>query len=93
MNYVVVKFGGTSVADPASWKTIAQLVTKYGQDGLRPVIVCSALSGISALLAKLVELALTGNYQSCLTTIKDRHFEFAKVWALNAAEILAEDFS
>ena len=66
LRYVVVKFGGTSVAAADSWHMIVTLMTSYLAAGLRPVIVCSALTGISDLLAKLVpELALSNHYQDC----------------------------
>lgn len=92
--YVVVKFGGTSVAVPDSWRMIAKLMTAYLAEGLRPVIVCSALTGISDLLAKLVpELALANYYHDCLETIKTRHRDFATALGLHADDILKDDFA
>ena len=94
LRYVVVKFGGTSVAAADSWHMIVTLMTSYLAAGLRPVIVCSALTGISDLLAKLVpELALSNHYQDCLETIKLRHRDFAARLGLDADIILADDFA
>ena len=93
-NFIVIKFGGTSVANPASWQTIADLLKTYLKEGLSPVVVCSALSGVSDLLAKLVpELALADTYQDCLAQIRQRHLEFAGDLGLDAQAILAEDFA
>lgn len=93
-SYVVVKFGGTSVAAPDSWLMITKLMKAYLAQNLRPVIVCSALAGVSDLLAKLVPgLALNGHYHDCLKAIKIRHIEFATALGLDANEILQDDFS
>ena len=44
--WVVMKFGGTSVSSGACWETIAELVRNRLADGLKPVIVHSALQGV-----------------------------------------------
>ncbi len=48
--WVVLKFGGTSVSSRDSWQTIARLVRARLEMGLRPVIVHSALQGVSNAL-------------------------------------------
>jgi diaminopimelate decarboxylase/aspartate kinase len=46
--WVVLKFGGTSVSSVANWKNVAAVVRDRLAEGLKPVIVHSALSGITA---------------------------------------------
>jgi diaminopimelate decarboxylase/aspartate kinase len=53
--WVVLKFGGTSVATAPRWKTIVALTRKRLEEGFRPVIVVSALSGVTNLLLKIIE--------------------------------------
>jgi len=50
-DWVVLKFGGTSVSSAACWETIAQLVRNRLADGLKPVVVHSALQGVSKTYA------------------------------------------
>jgi len=50
---VVLKFGGTSVATAAGWRTIAAVVAARRRAGLRPVVVCSALAGVTNTLQAL----------------------------------------
>lgn len=92
-SWIVLKFGGTSVADPNSWKSIAKMCVEHAQNGLRPFIVCSALSGVSDLLSRLSTHALQNTHAEILEEIKNRHVKFAHALSLNAAEILAEDFA
>lgn len=53
---VVLKFGGTSVATAKRWNAIVALTKKRMSEGFRPVIVVSALSGVTNLLLKIIEL-------------------------------------
>jgi diaminopimelate decarboxylase/aspartate kinase len=53
--WLVLKFGGTSVAHRQQWETIASIVRARRSDGYRVLLVCSAVSGITNLLEKLSE--------------------------------------
>ena len=59
--WVVMKFGGTSVSSAKNWHTIADLVRHRVEAGLQPVIIHSALQGVSNGLATLLELAATAD--------------------------------
>lgn len=59
--WVVLKFGGTSVSSVERWQTIAREIERRRSDGLRPVVVCSALSQVSNQLEALLADARTGN--------------------------------
>jgi hypothetical protein len=46
-HWVVLKFGGTSVSSVSNWKNIAAVIRERLAEGLHPVVVHSALSGIT----------------------------------------------
>jgi diaminopimelate decarboxylase/aspartate kinase len=50
--WVVLKFGGSSVATATHWKKIAQIVHERAQHS-RVLVVCSALTGVSDMLESL----------------------------------------
>src|SRR5690625_17517 len=55
--WVVMKFGGTSVATAARWKTILQLASATRAEGVRVLLVVSALSGVTDKLKALCAMA------------------------------------
>ena len=55
--FVVLKFGGTSVAQPDRWRLIAQIARVHLESGRRPIIVCSAVAGVSNALEGLLAAA------------------------------------
>jgi bifunctional diaminopimelate decarboxylase / aspartate kinase len=75
--WVVLKFGGTSVSSAANWQNIARVVHARLADGLRPVIVHSALSGVTDLLETLLTAAMTGEQAAVLVQIEQRHRDLA----------------
>ena len=88
--WVVMKFGGTSVSSAERWETIGKLVRNRLDNGLRPVIVHSALEGVSAALAALLEAAVGGDTGDGLTTIKERHYALARDLDLDGDALLAD---
>jgi diaminopimelate decarboxylase/aspartate kinase len=85
--FVVLKFGGTSVATPERWKTIADEAQKRLVEGLRPVIVCSAVTKISDLLEKLMHEALEGRHEPVLKDVRERHAALAEGLGVDVALI------
>jgi diaminopimelate decarboxylase/aspartate kinase len=81
--WVVLKYGGTSVSTCANWNTIADTIKERIHEGLRPLIVCSAVSGVSNLLEKLTASAVLGEHQGILAEIVGRHEALAKELSLN----------
>ncbi len=71
--WVVLKFGGTSVSTARSWDTIARTVHARLAEGVRPVVVHSALAGVTNLLEQLPERALAGDHVELLADIHERH--------------------
>jgi len=70
---VVVKFGGTSVASLPRWQTIARVAEGHLDAGRHPVVVCSAVAGISDQLVALVASTAKGDHESLLDAIDARH--------------------
>lgn len=77
-SWVVLKFGGTSVSTRQRWETIATQAKAKLDAGKRPVIVCSAVSGISNALEKLLQEAVSGDSETTLQTIVERHRQLAE---------------
>ena len=57
--WVVLKFGGTSVSSAANWHNIAQVLRVRIAEHFRPVVVHSALSGVTDRLESLLTAAVT----------------------------------
>lgn len=77
-SWVVLKFGGTSVSSAANWHNIAGVVRARIASSFRPVIVHSALSGITDRLESLLAAATAGLHVGILEQIEARHLELAQ---------------
>jgi len=75
--WVVLKFGGTSVSSLANWRNIAQIVRTRLDSGARVLIVHSAVTGITDKLEKLIESALVGSQDEVFSAIQERHRRLA----------------
>jgi len=75
----VLKFGGTSVADAAAIARVKEIVSNCIQREETPIVVTSALSGVTDQLVNLSRLAAKGSadYIEALTQLRDRHFSLA----------------
>jgi len=87
---VVLKFGGTSVASAANWAVIARLVQERQAEGLRPVVVHSALGGVSSQLDELLGQAAEGAHAELQQQIVDRHLSLARELDLDGRALLDE---
>jgi diaminopimelate decarboxylase/aspartate kinase len=88
IRWVVLKFGGTSVASAANWANIRDLVAARLQEGLRQVVVHSALGGVSNLLAELLAQATNKNEAALLQEICDRHHNLAAELGIDGPALL-----
>jgi diaminopimelate decarboxylase/aspartate kinase len=77
-HWVVLKFGGTSVSSVSNWKNVATVVRARLDEGLRPVVVHSALSGITDRLEQLLAKALTGEWEPVMEQIERRHCDLSR---------------
>ena len=84
---IVMKFGGTSVADCAAiTRTIAIVRSKLEQ---KPVVVVSALSKVTDLLYKIADSAALKNRMETselLARLRSRHIGLAGELMANAPE-------
>ena len=88
--WVVMKFGGTSVASAERWLTIGAQVRQHIAEGLRPVVVCSAVSGVTSLLEQVLGAALAGSHASVLAELDAIHVRLARQLGVDATVITAE---
>ncbi len=77
MRWVVLKFGGTSVSSEHNWHNILGVLRDRIAHGLRPVVVHSALSGITDQLESLITAAMAGTHAPILARIDHAHRELA----------------
>ena len=91
-SWIVMKFGGVSVAEPERWTTIARLAQQKLEAGHRVLIVHSALSGVSNALEALPDAALAGQGETAAAAIADRHRAFAAEAGLDADAHLSDLF-
>jgi diaminopimelate decarboxylase/aspartate kinase len=75
--WVVLKFGGTSVSSLANWRNIAQITRSRLDEGVRVLIVHSAVTGTTDKLEKLIESALSGSHEEVFAAIQERHRRLA----------------
>lgn len=73
IDWVVLKYGGTSVAGANNWPGIAEVLRQRQHDGLRPVLVHSALAGVSDRLETLARLPTSEVREQLLAEIQERH--------------------
>jgi aspartokinase/homoserine dehydrogenase 1 len=75
----VLKFGGTSVGSATSIKTLIEILKQESKADDKPVIVLSAMSGVTNLLASMAEKAASGeSFTPQLAELQTRHFDAAK---------------
>lgn len=78
--FVVLKFGGTSVASKGRWETIATEARRRAEAGLQPVVVCSAVSKMTDALERIMQEAVDGDdaWRATHVAIRDRHQSLAE---------------
>ncbi|MGD0502085.1 MAG: bifunctional aspartate kinase/diaminopimelate decarboxylase [Steroidobacteraceae bacterium] len=77
-SWVVLKFGGTSVSSASNWHNIAGVLRQRMNEGLRPVVVHSAVSGITDRLEALLSAAVAGEHSEALHRIEIIHRDLAE---------------
>jgi diaminopimelate decarboxylase/aspartate kinase len=81
-SWVVLKFGGTSVSSADNWRNIAGVVRDRIAAGLRPLVVHSALSGITDRLEALLPAAVMGIHAPILQEIETAHRALARLLSI-----------
>ena len=88
--WVVLKFGGTSVSNARNWKNVAAVVRMRLAETVRPVVVHSALSGITDRLEQLLLRAPSGDWPTVMTQIEERHRALAHELGMQAVPDLEQ---
>jgi diaminopimelate decarboxylase/aspartate kinase len=88
--WVVMKFGGTSVSTVENWASIARLIRNRLDGGLKPVIVHSALAGVSNSLEKALQESSAGSQTEELKVIREQHYELAAGLGVDGPGLLDE---
>ncbi len=81
--WVVLKFGGSSVSHAGNWHNILLVLRERIAAGMRPVIVHSALSGVTDRLEALLPAAITGEHAAVLGAIGQLHLDLADALAIS----------
>src|SRR5947209_16893681 len=81
-NVQVLKFGGTSVGSGERIRHVATIIGHHQRDseGMFPVVVVSAMSGVTDQLLLIARFACTGDHELCLQeldALKQKHMEAA----------------
>ena len=76
-DWIVLKFGGTSVSSLANWRNIAKIAAARRAEGARVLIVHSAVTGITDRLEKLLAAARGEAQEEELKIIDERHRRLA----------------
>jgi diaminopimelate decarboxylase/aspartate kinase len=76
-DWIVLKFGGTSVSSLANWRNIAKVTAARRAEGARVLVVHSAVTGITDRLEKLLSAARGEAQAEELRHIDERHRQLA----------------
>jgi diaminopimelate decarboxylase/aspartate kinase len=87
--WIVLKFGGTSVSTAETWATIANVVCSRLEAGFRPLVVHSALSGVTRSLDELASSALSRQHADILADIDAKHDALAEGLGMSPAKTQA----
>lgn len=91
-NWVVLKFGGTSVSTVESWQNIISVIKNRKEKGFAVCVVHSALDGVSNQLQEVIERAKDGEPDDLLDNIEQRHVQLGRQLNVDAEKLLEKDF-
>lgn len=89
---LVIKFGGTSVADRISWQRILGVVQRRTAEAERIVLVVSALSQVSNTIEKMLQEAPREFPHQRFTQLYERHRQLATALELVTIDFIDESF-
>lgn len=90
-DFVVLKFGGTSVATRERWETIRDAAKAVVDSGARPVLVCSAVAKVTNALEALLKGTLEGDYAAPLEEIRSIHRTLGESLGVDVEEGLLDE--
>ena len=89
--WVVMKFGGTSVASMDRWTTIRTQAMARVDAGERPVVVCSAISGVSDAIEDILHGCASGHPEEALAALRAKHQALANALGVDLEEEIGAD--
>ncbi len=90
--WVVLKFGGTSVATAHNWRMIAGVVEKRRKQGKRVLIVHSAVTGVSNQLERIATTTTRHDFSAVVATIMSVHKDLARDLGVDADVLLKNEY-
>lgn len=89
-DWIVLKFGGTSVSKKSRWDTIATLMRRRAdEDQARVIVVVSALSGVTNALQAMIDGHADGpGLTARAEALVERHLAFAAELGLDPSTVL-----
>ncbi|MBL4618015.1 MAG: bifunctional aspartate kinase/diaminopimelate decarboxylase [Robiginitomaculum sp.] len=90
--WIVMKFGGTSVASVNRWQSIVKIIAACTAEGNQVLIVHSALSGVSNLLETAIKETAFGEHQKTFEQICKTHVELCTAMNIDHQQLLDSDF-
>jgi diaminopimelate decarboxylase/aspartate kinase len=88
VTWVVLKFGGTSVAGRPQWDQIAALAQQRRQQGFHVLLVCSAVAGVTNRLQALADSPSPDS--AAIDDLLARHQSLARELEIPVDDLLAE---
>ena len=86
-----MKFGGTSVASVDRWTTIKAQAMATIDAGERPVVVCSAISGVSDAIEAILSGCASGHPETALTALRAKHQALADALGVDLEQEIGAD--
>ena len=83
MRQLITKFGGTSVSSRNTWEHITAITKKHLNNGVQPIIVCSALSQASNKLEKMIEAALLDEHHAIQADVATNYLQLAEAMGVD----------
>ncbi len=87
--WLVLKFGGSSLVGKKQWQAIASLAKKRLNQGYRVLLVCSAVKGVTNALQEMADHANSREF-SLITKIHSLHRKLGANLGIEIDDLLAE---
>ncbi|MEO0365613.1 MAG: bifunctional aspartate kinase/diaminopimelate decarboxylase [Pseudomonadota bacterium] len=91
--WVVMKFGGSSVATLLNWRMIAARLKQRLSDGHRVLVVHSAIRGVSDMLQMALDAAIADSDGPDAADIRSAHIPLATAFDVDVDELLGDDLA
>ncbi len=89
-DWIVLKFGGSSVSSLGDWQTIAAIITEARRQGDRVLVVQSALRNVTNELETLARAAARDQFTEGLSVLRKRHHDMAGELGLDGPALLSD---